>query len=154
MGKHKKLYKNIKFQTLTPKWNDRFEFPDGSCFVSDIQDYFEHIIKNHKTFTDNSPVRIYVNKIEKRIMFKIKKGYYVELLTLEAMKLLTSTKSRITKGKNVPHLEVTEVVLVHCNIANNNYQKDLTVFYTFITNKLFGQLLDIFPKNLFILRIL
>ena len=66
------------------------------------------------------------------------------------MKLLGSTKSKITKdenGENVPHLEITEVVLVFCNIVNNDYQQDSRVLYTFILNKLFDQILDISPKN-------
>ena len=50
--------------------------------------------------------------------------------------------------KLVPHLEITEVVLVHCNIINNNYQQDSKVLYTFFPNKLFGQLLDISPESL------
>ena len=67
------------------------------------------------------------------------------------MKLLGSTKNKITKnenGENVPNLEITEVVLVHCNIVNNNYQQNARVLYTFVPNKSFGQLLDISPKNL------
>ena len=70
---------------------------------------------------------IYVNKIENRITLKVKAGYYLELLTPETMKLLASTKSKITKdenSKNVPHLEITEVILVHCNIVSNDYQQD------------------------------
>ena len=66
---------------------------------------------------------IYKNKIENRIAFKIKTGYHLKLLTPERMKLLGSTKSKITKdknGENVPYLEITEVVLVHCNIVNND----------------------------------
>ena len=66
------------------------------------------------------------------------------------MKLLGSTKNKITKdkkGENVPHLEITEVVLVHCNMVNNDYQQDLPVLYTFIPNKCFGSLLDISPSN-------
>ena len=66
------------------------------------------------------------------------------------MKLLGSTENRITKdknGENVPHLERTEVVLVHCNIGNNDYQKDSKVLYTFVPNKSFGSLLDISPAN-------
>ena len=68
-------------------------------------------------------IMIYKNKIENRIAFKIKTGYYLKLLTPERMKLLGSTKSKITKdknGENVPYLEITEVVLVHCNIVNND----------------------------------
>ena len=94
-------------------------------------------------------MRICINEIENRIMFKMETGYYLELLTPETMKLLGSTKNKITKdenGENVPHLEITEVVLVHCNIVNNSYQQNSRVLYTFISNKLFGQLLDISPK--------
>ena len=101
--------------------------------------------------TDNPWIRIYVNKIENKITFKIKTGYYLELLIPETMKLLGRTKSKITKdknGKNFLHLEVTEVVLVHCNIFNNDYQHDSRVFYTVIPNKSFGQLLDIYPISL------
>ena len=68
---------------------------------------------------------IYVNKIENRITFKIKTEYYLELLLSETMKLLGSTKSNINKdkyGENVSPLEITEVLKVHCNIVNNNYQ--------------------------------
>ena len=71
------------------------------------------------------------------------------------MKLLGSTTSKITKdenGENVPHLEINEVVLVHCNIVNNDYQQGSRVFYTFVTNKLFGQLLHISPKNFIFLK--
>ena len=71
------------------------------------------------------------------------------------MKLLGSTKSKITKDencKNVPYLEITEVVLVHYNIANNNYQQNSRVLYTFIPNKSFGQLLDISPKKFIVLK--
>ena len=98
---------------------------------------------------------IYVNKIENRITFKIKAGYYPELLTPEIMKLLGSTKSKITKDKNggnVSHLEITELVLVHWNIVNNDYQHDSRILYTFIPNKSFGQLLDISPKNFIFLK--
>ena len=66
------------------------------------------------------------------------------------MKLLGSTENKITKdknGENVPHLEITEVVLVHCNIVNNDYQQDSRVLYTFVPNKQFGSLLEISPAN-------
>ena len=65
------------------------------------------------------------------------------------MKLLGSTKNKITEdknGENVPYLEITEVVLVHCNIVNNGYQQDSRVLYTFVPTKWFGELLDILPK--------
>ena len=95
-------------------------------------------------------IQIYVNKIKNRITFKIKKGYTLELLTKETMKLLGSTKNKITKdknGENVPHLQVTKVILVHCNMVNNDYQHDSLVLYTFVPNKSFGSLLDISPSN-------
>ena len=117
-------YNNNKFKASAPKWNDEFELPNGSYVLSDIQHYFEYILKKHNENIDNPSIRIYVNEIENRITFKIKKGYYHELLTSETMKLLGSTETKITKdknGENVHHLEITEVVLVHCNIANNDY---------------------------------
>ena len=89
---------------------------------------------------------MYLNKIENRITFKIKSGYYLELLTPETMKLLVSTESKITKdknGENVPHLEVVELVLVHCNLVNNDYQQDSRILFTFVPNKSFGSLLEI-----------
>ena len=102
------------------------------------------------TVTDNPSIRIYINKIENRITFKRKTGYYPELLTPETMKLLGSTKSKIAKdknGENVPRLEITEVVLKHSNIVNSDYQQDSRVLYTFAPNTSFGQLLDISPKT-------
>ena len=89
-----------------------------------MQDYFKYILKKHGENTNKPSIQIYVNKIENRVTFKIKKGYTLELLTKETMKLLGSSESKITKDKNrenVPHLEITEVVLVHCNITNNDY---------------------------------
>ena len=89
-------------------------------------------------------------KIENRVIFKTKNGYSLELSTPETMKLLGSTKNKITKdnnGENIPHLEITEVVLVHCDIANNDYQQDSRVLYTFVPNKPFGNLLEISPTN-------
>ena len=68
---------------------------------------------------------IYINKIENRNTFKIKTGYYLELLTPQTIKLLGSTKNEIIKdenGENVAHSEITDVILVHCNIANNSFQ--------------------------------
>ena len=78
-------------------------------------------------------------------MYVIKDGYSLELLTPETMKLLGSTENKITKdknGENVPHLEITEVGLVYCNIVNNDYQQDSRVLYTFVGNKPLGSLLE------------
>ena len=146
----KSSYNNNKFKISAPTWNDKFELPDGLYSVSGIQDYFEYILKDHGGNVNKPSVQIYVNKIENTITFKIKDGYTLELSTSETMKLLGSTESKITKdknGENVPHLEVTEVVLVHCNIVNNNYQQDSRVLYTFVPNKPFGSLLEISPTN-------
>ena len=134
-------YNNNKFKTSALTWNDKFESPDGSYSASNIQDYFEYILKKHGENIDNPSVKIYVNKIENRITFRIKNGYSLELLTPETMKLLGSTENKITKdknGENVPHLEIREVALVHCNIINNDYQQDSRVLNTFVPNKPFG----------------
>ena len=146
----KKSYKNNKFKISPPTWNKDFELPDGSYSVSDIQDYVEFILKNHEIVTD-----IYINKIENRITFKIKTGYYLEHLMPATMKLLGGTKSKITKdenGENVPRLEITEVVLIHCNIVNSGYQQDSRGLYTFVPSKSFGQLPDISPKRFCFLK--
>ena len=144
-----------KFRVHAPFWNDEFNLPNGSYSVSDIQDYFEYIIKKHETISGNPPVQIYVNKIKNRIVFKIKAGYQIELLTEEAMQLLRSSKKVIDKNKDgeiVPRLETDEVVLVHCNLANNNYQQASKVLFTFVPNKQFGQLITITPHSLTMLK--
>ena len=88
----KSEYNNNKFKISAPTWNDTLYLPDGSYSTEDIQDYFEFIIKKHETLTENPPIQIYPNKIKNRIVFKIKTGYKLELLTPETMKLLGSTK--------------------------------------------------------------
>ena len=106
--KNKNIFNNNnKFNISAPTWN-------GDIFK---------MYQIFKIVTDNLSIRIYVNKMENRITFKIKTGYNLELLTPETMKLLGKTESKITKDdnfENVPHLEITEVVLVHCNIVYNN----------------------------------
>ena len=100
-------------------------------------------------------MQIYVNKIKNRIACKVKDGYSLELLAPEKMKLLGSTKSKIIKDKNsenVPYLEITEVVFVHCNIVSNDYQQDSRVIYTFVPNKPFGSLLKNSPKYYIFLK--
>ena len=130
--------------------------PDGSYSVSDIQDYFEYILRKHGEDIDKPSVQIYVNKIENRVTFKIKNEYILELLTPQTMKLHGSTENKLTKdknGENAPHLEITEVVLVNCDIANNEYQQDSTVSYTFVPNKPHGSLLEMSPTNHIFLKI-
>ena len=147
----KSEYNNNKFKISAPTWNDTFDLPDGSYSISDIQDYFEFIIKKHETLTENPPIQIYPNKIKNRIVFKIKTGYKLELLTPETMRLLGSTKKDVDSDKNsdnVPKLESIEVVLVHCNLVKNDYQHTSKVLFSFVPNKQFGQLINISPNTL------
>ena len=84
------------------------------------------------------------------VTFKIKNGYSLGLLTSQTMKLLGCTENKITwdkNGENVLHLEITEVVVVHCDTANNDYQQDSRVLYTFVPNKPFCSLLEISLTN-------
>ena len=112
----KSTYNNSKFKISAPTRNETFDLPDGSYNISEIQDYNEYIIKKHETIGENAPILIYANTINDRIVFKIKSGYKLELLSKEAMKLLGGTKDIIDADKNsenVPKLENFEVVLVH-----------------------------------------
>ena len=90
--------------------------------------------------TENPTVEIYPNGVKNRIVFKIKTGYKLELLTLETMKLLGSTKKDADKDKdeeNVPKLESVEIVLVHCNLVKNDHQHTSKVLFSFVsTNNL------------------
>ena len=114
-----------------------FDLPDGSYSIEDIQDYFEFIIRKHETLTENPPVEIYPNKIKNRIVFKIKTGYKLELLSSETMKLLGSTKKDVDQDNgDVPRLESVEVVLAHCNLVNNNYQQTSNVLLLYQINNL------------------
>ena len=108
------IYYTRKIINLAITWNEEFEWPDKSHSVSDIQG------------------------------IRIRTWYYLELLTPESVKLLGKIKEKITKnknGENVPHLEIT-VVLIHCHIANNNIQQDSRVLYRFLSIKSFDELLD------------
>ena len=95
----KSAYNNNKSKISAPTWNDEFDLLDWSYSIVDIQYYFEFIIKKQETLAENSPVRIYPNKIKKRIVFKLKTGYKLELLSSELMKLLGSTKKMLIKIK-------------------------------------------------------
>ena len=86
---------NNKFKISAPTWNDEFDFSDGSYSIADIQDYFEFIIKKDETLSENPPVQIDLNKIKNRIVFKVKTGYKLELLSSETMKLLGSTEKDV-----------------------------------------------------------
>ena len=133
----KSEYNNNKCKALAPTWNDTFDLPNGSYSIADIQDYFEFIIKKRETLTENLSIQIYTNKIKNRIVFKVKTGYKLELLSSETMKLLGSGKKDIDKdkdGENVQKLESFEVVLVHCNLVKNDYQHTSKILFTFVPN--------------------
>ena len=109
----KSIYKNNKFKVSATTWNETFDLPDGSYNIQEIQDYFEYIIKRHETIAETAPILIDANNITNRIVFKIKTGYKLELLSKETMKLLRSTSNIIDADKNsenVPSLENVEVV--------------------------------------------
>ena len=151
----KSEYNNNKFKISVPTWNDEFDLPDGSYSVSDIQDYFEFIIKKHKVLAEDLPIQIYPNKIKNRIIFKIKTGYKLELLSPETMALLGSAAKDVGRDKNgqdVPKLESVDVVLVHCNLVKNSYQQASKVLFTFVPNKQLGQLITISLQSLTMLK--
>ena len=83
----KSTYNNNKFKISAPTWNITFDLLDGLYNISEIQDYIEYIIKKHKAIGENAPILIYANSINNRIVFKIKSGYKLELLSKETMKL-------------------------------------------------------------------
>ena len=143
-------YSNNKFKISAPTCNETFDLPDGSYNIPEIQACIEYIIKKHETIGETAPILIYGNTITNRIVFKIKTGYKLELLSKETMKLLGSTKDTINANKNsenVPRLENIEVVLVHCNLGNNSYQQHSRVLFTFAPNKQYGQLISISPNT-------
>ena len=137
----KPTYNKNKFKISAPTWNYEFDLNDGSYSISNIQDYFEFIIRKHETLAENPPTQIYPNKIKNRIFLKIKTGYKLELLSPKTMKLLGSTKKDVDKDKNgedVPKLESVKVVLAHCNLVNNSYQQAPKLLINFVPNKQFS----------------
>ena len=129
--------------------------PDGSYSVSDVQHFVEYIIKKHETLATIPPIHVYVNIINNRLVFKIKDGYKLELQTPETMKLFGSTKKSTDQTKNgekVPSLEVVEVVLVQCNLVDNQYQLTSQILYTFSPNKCYAYLLNVEPSILVFLK--
>ena len=151
----KSAYNNNKFKISAPTWNETFDLPDGLYNIPKIQDHIEYIIKKHEPIGENAPILIYANTINNRIVFKIKTGNKLELLSKETMKLLGSTKDIVDSDKNsenVQRLENVEVVLVHCNLVNNSYQQSSRVLFTFVPNKQNGQLISILPHSLVFLK--
>ena len=145
-------YNNNKLKIFAPTWNDEFNLPYGFYSVSDIEDYFEYIIKKYETIADNLAVQIYVNKIKNRIVFKIKTGYKLGLLSKETRQLLGSSKKDIDQnkdGKILPKLETcfSTFSVCNCNLVNSNCQQASKVLFTFVPNKQFGQLITITPHS-------
>ena len=137
----KSIYKNNKFKISAPTWNETFDLPDGSNNILEIQDYIEYIIKKHETIGKNAPILIYANTVNNRIVFKIKSGYKLELLSKETM-----------NSENVPRLENVEVVSVHCDLVNNSYQQHSRILFIFVPTKQYGQLISISPHSLVFLK--
>ena len=151
----KSTYNDNKFKISVPTWNETFDLADESYNISEIQDYIKYIIKKREAIGETAPILIYANTINNRIVFRIKSGYKLELLSKETMNLLGSTKDIIDSdenSENVPRLENVEVVLVHCNLVNNSYQKASRVLFTFVPNKQYGQLISISPHSLVFLK--
>ena len=148
-------YNNNKFKISAPTWNETFDIPDGSYSVDALQNYFQYIIKKHETITETFPIFIYVNSTSNRIVFKIKAGYKLELLLKETMGLLESTNNAVDGDQDsevVPKLENDDLFLVHCNLVNNNYQRDAKLLYTFVPNRKYGELMTISPNSLTMIK--
>ena len=151
----KSAYSYNKFKIYAPTWNDGFELPDGYYSISDIQDYFEFIIKKLETLAENPPMQIYQNKVKNRIVFKVRTDYKLELLSPETMKLLGSAKRDVDKDKDVadvPKLESVEAVLLHCNLLKNSYQQASKVLFTFVPKIQLDQLITISAHLLTMLK--
>ena len=142
--------------TINLKYQHRRKVIRLMCLMVFIQLPLFKIILNtlqtkHETIADVSPVLIYVNQINNRIVFKIKPGYKLELLSKETMRLLGSSADTIDADKNselVPKLESVDLVLVHCNLVNNSYEQASKVLFTYVSNKKYGQLITVSPNSL------
>ena len=130
---------NNKVKISAPTWNDTFDLLDGSYSISDIQDYFEFIIKKHETLTEIPLVQLDWNKIKNRT---------VDAWNNEIVRKWGKNVDQDKGGGNVPKLESAEVALVHCNLVRSDYQHTSKVLFTFVTNKQFGQLINISPRYL------
>ena len=127
--------------------------------MSDIQDYVECIIKRYETLTAVLPIHVYINKINHRLVFKMRDGYKIKARIRNAWNneiiLVAKKKKKKDKTKNEekwPSLEVAEVFSVQCNLGDNQYQQKSEVLHTFIPNKSHGYLLNVEPSNLVFLK--
>ena len=141
---------NNKFKISGPTWSETCNLPDGSYEIQDIQDYILKMINKHEKVekkNEDSPILIYPDGVKNRLNFRIKTGYKLELLTKQTQKLLGDGPviDKNKNSKNVPHLYKVEYVLLHCNIVQNNYLKNSKLFYKFVPDKTFGQLISVKP---------
>ena len=146
----KSEYNHNKFKTSGPTWLETFDLPDGSYEIQDIQDYILKMVQKHEPTiktNENSPILIYPNEVKNRIVFKIKTGYKLELLTKETQKLLSDGPiiNKNKNSKNVPQLDQVEYVLLHCNTVENDYLQNSKLLYEFVPDKKFGQLISVKP---------
>ena len=138
---------NNKFKISGPKWSETFDLPDGSYEISDIQDYFLKMIQKHESTIKNneeSPISIYPNEVKNRIVFKIKTGYKLELLSKEAQKLLGDGPliDKDKNSKNIPQLDQVAYALLYCKLVSNQYLQNSKLLYEFFPDKKFGQLIS------------
>ena len=124
--------------------------------MSGIQDYIKYIIQKHETLTTIPLIHVYINRINIRLVFKVKGGYKLELQMPKTIKLFGSTKKLIEKTKNeekVSSLQIVEVVLIQFNLVDNQYRQNSTkVLYTFTLNKSYAYLFNVEPNNLVFLK--
>ena len=127
----RKQYKSSKPKIIAPTWNDEFELTDGSYSVR-YSRLYRYIIRKHEILTTIPPTHVCINRINNRLAFKIKDGYKLEFQTPETMNSFGSSIKLIDKsenGENVPSLEEVEIVLVQCNLVDNQYQQE---YYTLL----------------------
>ena len=121
-----KKNKNGKFKITTASWSEEFELPEGSYSVADIDDYFKFIVKKH-TKDHEKDIEVYANKVKNRVTFKMADGVSLELMTPATQKFLGVFQKTLTgevDGDKVAELETVQTVLVHCNLVDNDYQRD------------------------------
>ena len=141
------VYNNNKFKI---SWNGEYDLPDGSYSVSNVQDYFEFIIKKHETLTQNLPYK-FIQIKSKLNCFRSKNRLQTRIVVSRNNETIREYKKDVDKdkgGEDVPKLESAEVFLMHCNLGNNSYQEASKVLFTFVPNKQFGQLITISPHSL------
>ena len=151
----KSAYNNNKFKISAPTLNEEFDLSDESYSVSDIQNYLKHIIKKQENVADKSHLQIYINKIKNRVVIKIKADYKLEIFSKETIRLLESTEKTIAKDKTAKmcqKLVIVSVILMHCNVVNNNYQQASKVLFTFVPDKQFEQIITIASLSLTMLK--